>query len=101
MLDAYCKLHELGYAHSVECWQDDKLVGGLYGVWVGRVFFGESMFSLARDASKVALVSLVKHLKTAGVGMIDIQMSSVHLSKMGAEEIERDEFQDKLKELIL
>lgn len=89
MLQAYRQLHDQGYAHSIECWQDGRLVGGLYGVAVGRVFFGESMFSLAPDASKIAFV----HLARSGqYRLIDCQQPSEHLSRLGAECIPRREF---------
>lgn len=89
---AYTQLHRQGYAHSVEVWQGEQLVGGLYGLALGRVFFGESMFSCASDASKVALVALAQHLEALDFVMIDCQVYSEHLASMGAEEIERDEF---------
>ncbi len=100
MVDAYCRLHELGYAHSVETWIDDKLAGGLYGVELGRMFFGESMFHRVTDASKIALVHLVRHLAAQGVGMIDCQMKTAHLASLGAREIPRAEFAMHLAELI-
>lgn len=92
MLDAYERLHERGYAHSVECWRGDELVGGLYGVALGGAFFGESMFSRATDASKVALVRLVHQLAAWGFQIIDCQMTTPHLLSLGAREIRRDEF---------
>jgi leucyl/phenylalanyl-tRNA--protein transferase len=94
MLDAYCQLHARGYAHSVEVWhvQDDQLVGGLYGVAVGRVFFGESMFSWAKDASKIALAYLARHLQLWGFPLIDCQLASPHIDSMGAEMIPRAQF---------
>ena len=92
MVSAYTELHQRGYAHSVECWEDDRLVGGLYGVAIGRVFFGESMFSVARDSSKVALVTLCQHLTSWGVPLIDCQLYSDHLASMGACEIDRNDF---------
>lgn len=97
MFQAYCRLHEQGIAHSVEAWQDGKLVGGLYGIALGYVFFGESMFSLASNASKVAFVHLVKALQQAGFTLIDCQVSSSHLQSLGAREISRNDFQAKLK----
>lgn len=96
MIAAYGELHRLGYAHSVECWQQDRLVGGLYGVAIGRAFFGESMFSLARDSSKIALFTLCRHLQHWGVPMIDCQVHSPHLARLGAEEIARADFVRKL-----
>ena len=92
MLDAYTRLHEQGYAHSVETWQEGKLVGGLYGVALGGVFFAESMFTRVPDASKVALVSLVRQLQAWGFRIIDCQQSSPHVMRLGAEEIPRREF---------
>jgi leucyl/phenylalanyl-tRNA--protein transferase len=89
MKQAYSLLHDLGHAHSVECWQDERLVGGMYGVAVGRVFFGESMFSHARDASKVALVTLLAQLARWGFGLLDCQVHSAHLASLGAEGIPR------------
>jgi leucyl/phenylalanyl-tRNA--protein transferase len=96
MLRAYAQLHELGYAHSVESRRDGELVGGLYGVALGGVFFGESMFSHATDASKVALVHLVRQLQVWGFRLIDCQLPSAHLSSLGAEEIRRRKFLDHL-----
>ena len=89
MLNAYTRMHELGYAHSIECWQDDVLVGGLYGVSLGEVFFGESMFSKAPDASKVALEYLCNSVKPK---LIDVQVHSKHMECLGAEMIPRTEF---------
>ncbi len=92
MRRAYGRLHEMGYAHSVESWRDGSLVGGLYGVALGRVFFGESMFSRETDASKVALAHLVRHIESQGFAMIDCQMATSHLASLGAREIPRTEF---------
>ena len=92
MLDAYTRLHELGYAHSVETWQNGRLVGGLYGVAIGRAFFAESMFTRVDDASKVALVRLVKQLQAWNFHLIDCQQFSPHVSRFGAEEIPRADF---------
>jgi len=92
MQTAYCQMFELGHAHSVECWLEGRLVGGLYGVALGRVFFGESMFSLETDASKVALAYLTRLLVAKGFAVIDCQMSTAHLRSMGAREIPRVEF---------
>ena len=100
MLNAYIKMHELGYAHSVECWQDGKLVGGLYGMLIGKVFFGESMFSRVSDASKVALVHLCEWLISKDVKLIDSQVHTAHLERMGAEMIPRREFVDLLRRNI-
>ncbi|MGC3980499.1 MAG: leucyl/phenylalanyl-tRNA--protein transferase [Steroidobacteraceae bacterium] len=93
---AYLELHRLGLAHSMETWQDGNLVGGLYGVQLGRVFFGESMFSRVTDASKFALKMLCERLLDQGVAVIDCQMATPHLSSLGAREISRREFLDLL-----
>lgn len=98
MQAAYHRLHQLGYAHSIEVWQAERLVGGLYGVALGRMFFGESMFSLERDASKVALVHLARHLQARGGGLIDCQMHTPHLVSLGARDIARADFIDYLEE---
>ena len=92
ILRLYCALHAAGHAHSVECWQDGELVGGLYGVQLGGAFFGESMFSRARDASKVALVHLVEGLLRGGFTLLDTQFLTSHLASFGAVEIPRDEY---------
>ncbi|MCL4687315.1 MAG: leucyl/phenylalanyl-tRNA--protein transferase, partial [Burkholderiales bacterium] len=84
MVAAYTRLHELGFAHSVESWRDGRLAGGLYGILLGRVFFGESMFSRETDASKVALVKLVARLEALGVGLVDCQQATRHLASLGA-----------------
>jgi leucyl/phenylalanyl-tRNA--protein transferase len=99
MQAAYCRLHELGFAHSVETWLDDRLVGGLYGVAIGRMFYGESMFSLTTDASKIALAHLVRFLELHGFGLIDCQMNTAHLASLGAREIARDDFIARVREL--
>lgn len=96
MQSAYLTLHDLGYAHSVEVWRGQSLVGGLYGVALGNVFFGESMFSQENDASKVALVHLAHHLQQHGGGLIDCQMHTGHLLRMGARDIARRDFIDYL-----
>jgi leucyl/phenylalanyl-tRNA--protein transferase len=96
MLEAYRRLHELGYAHSVEAWQEGALVGGLYGVALGGAFFAESMFTRVPDASKVALVSLVRQLQTWGFCLMDCQQSSPHVMALGAEAIPRRDFLDHL-----
>ena len=98
MCQAYHRLHKLGYVHSIECWQGDRLVGGLYGIALGRIFFGESMFTRVADASKVAFVYLVRHLQTKGFVAIDCQVSSAHLSSLGACDIERSDFVTYLNE---
>jgi leucyl/phenylalanyl-tRNA--protein transferase len=92
MRDAYCKLHELGCAHSVEVWQAGELVGGLYGVSLGRVFYGESMFSRVSEASKFALKSLCENLVTKNYHLIDCQLESDHLLSLGAQTIPRAQF---------
>ena len=96
MLDAYTTLHEQGYAHSVETWQEGQLVGGLYGVALGGAFFAESMFTRVPDASKVGLVFLVRQLHVWGFHIIDCQQSSPHVIALGAEEVSRREFLDHL-----
>jgi leucyl/phenylalanyl-tRNA--protein transferase len=96
MLEAYTRLHELGYAHSVETWQEGQLVGGLYGVALGGAFFAESMFTHVSDASKVALVSLVRQLQTWGFRLMDCQQSSPHIKMLGAEDIPRPDFLDHM-----
>ena len=101
IIEAYCTLHNAGYAISAECWQDNTLVGGCYGVKIGKMFYGESMFHLVTDASKVAFVHLVQKLKSEGVGLIDCQMKTAHLARFGAKEISRDDFIDNLSSLIL
>ncbi len=98
MIDAYIQLHNFNIAHSVEVWKDDELVGGLYGVSLGKAFFGESMFSTATDASKVALTYLVEQIKIWEFKLIDCQVSSDHISSLGAVNITRDEFMRLLSE---
>ena len=93
---AYRQLHQLGVCHSAEAWQDGELVGGLYGLAIGQIFFGESMFHTQTDASKVAYVHLVRQLAAWGYQMIDCQVSSEHLLSLGAEEISRANFQSLL-----
>jgi len=92
IVDAYCRLHELGIAKSIEVWQNGKLVGGLYGVDLGHVFCGESMFSKVSNASKVAFVALVNQLKAANYKLLDCQVYNEHLESLGCREIERDDF---------
>lgn len=96
MAEAYTTLHQLGYAHSVETWRDGELVGGLYGVAIGRAFFGESMFSHASNASKLALVHLAGQLAEWGYGLIDCQVETGHLCSMGATSVSRAVFQNVL-----
>jgi len=100
MISAYTALHEMGVAHSVEVWMRGELMGGLYGVSQGKVFFGESMFSRIPDTSKIAFVHLVKQLERWGFHMIDCQMKTTHLASLGGREISREEFGQKLKELV-
>ncbi len=97
MIEAYCRLHTLGIAHSVEVWQADELVGGIYGLALGAVFFGESMYSQVTDASKVALAALCKQLHAWQFTLLDCQVSNPHLKSMGAVEISHDEFQQRLQ----
>lgn len=108
MVQAYCELHRRGYAHSVETWMDGELAGGFYGMALGRMFYGESMFSLRPNASKIALAHLAKQLERWNLSpsseiktsMIDCQMSTPHLASLGAREILREEFIRRLQELI-
>ena len=107
MINAYCTLHQMGYAHSVEVWMDStmprngqQLAGGLYGIAIGRMFYGESMFSRANNASKVALAHLARQLDRWQFGMVDCQMNTSHLVSLGAREMPRGEFIMKLQELI-
>lgn len=96
MIDAYCNLHESGFAHSVEAWREDELVGGLYGVSLGRCFFGESMFTHISNASKVAFVALVKHMQALNFDLIDCQVTTPHLLRFGAREISRARYLNEL-----
>ena len=97
MYEAFTRLHAMGVAHSVEARQDDRLVGGLYGIAMGNIFFGESMFSAERDASKVALYHLMEKLSADGFALIDCQVHSEHLASIGAREIPRAEFMAQLQ----
>lgn len=97
IVNAYTKLHQIGYALSAEAWLGDELVGGLYGVKIGNVFFGESMFSKISNASKFAFISVVQYLQKQGVALIDCQMKTDHLISLGAEMIEQTHFQEILK----
>jgi leucyl/phenylalanyl-tRNA--protein transferase len=92
MIESYCKLHELGFAHSVEAWYENKLVGGLYGIIMGKCFFGESMFSTMSDSSKAAFITLCKLLEEKNFIMIDCQVYTKHLESLGAINIPRNEF---------
>ncbi len=100
MCAAYVDLHRAGHAHSIETWIDGKLAGGLYGVAIGHAFFGESMFTRVSNASKIAFVALVRHLRDRGFGIIDCQMRTQHLATFGAREIPRARFAQKLSELV-
>ncbi len=98
--EAYTRLHHAGYAHSAEAWQEGKLVGGLYGIRMGRVFFGESMFSKKSNASKYAFISFVRHLQAEGVQLIDCQVYTEHLESLGAHMIPREDFIRRLDGLL-
>ena len=98
---AYCRLHDLGYAHSAEVWKDDKLVGGLYGIRLEKVFFGESMFSKVSNASRYAFIRYVQFLKDDGVALIDCQVYTEYLETFGARMINREDFNSQLNDLIL
>jgi len=100
MAGAYQRLHDEGYAHAIETWSDGELVGGLYGVNIGRVFFGESMFSVQPDASKVALVKLVTICRQLGIELIDCQIASTHLASLGSRQISRHEFCTLLRRYV-
>ena len=100
MQEAYCTLHRMGYAHSVETWQNGQLVGGLYGLAIGKAFFGESMFSQITDASKTALVALSVSLTTSGYHFIDCQVVSEHLNSLGAKAVPRYRFSSELKQAV-
>lgn len=100
MIEGYCQLHRFGYAHSSEVWLDGQLVGGAYGVSIGRMFFGESMFSLVTDASKIALVYLVSFLKQHNVPMLDCQQETGHLASLGAAPIARSDFVKEVANLV-
>ncbi len=97
MMDAYCRLHEAGFAHSVEVWNQGELAGGLYGVSLGKCFFGESMFARKNNASKVGLVTLVRLLRKWSFNLIDCQVTTQHLVRLGAREIPRKQFMAELK----
>lgn len=100
MAEAYGALYQLGHAHCVEVWEDEVLVGGIYGLALGSVFFGESMFSRRTDASKIALVALCRRLHNRGYGMLDCQVCNPHLHSMGGKEISRRSFEDLLVDLL-
>lgn len=97
MVEGYTRLHEAGYAHSVEVWKDKELVGGLYGIAIGKVFFGESMFARASNASKFGFISLVRQLEAQGFTLIDCQQETSHLLSLGATAISRPEFLQTLR----
>ncbi len=101
IIDVYCELHQWGYAHSVETWIDGELIGGLYGVTVGGLFAGESMFSRATDSSKIALVHLVERLRVGGFTLLDTQFMTKHLRRFGAVEIARAEYQKRLQQALI
>lgn len=100
LIDLYCGLHRLGHAHSVECWADGRLAGGLYGVSLGAAFFGESMFTRERDASKVALVALIERLLRSGHVLLDTQFVTDHLRRFGAIEVTRDRYRQLLRHAL-
>ncbi|MCM2283751.1 MAG: leucyl/phenylalanyl-tRNA--protein transferase [Desulfobacula sp.] len=100
MIEAYIQLHNLGYAHSIETWKDGRLVGGLYGICLGGIFFGESMFSFEDDASKTALTALARHLEQHRFDLIDCQVTTNHLLSMGATEISRNTYLDIIQRSI-
>jgi len=97
MVAAYIRLHELGYAHSVEVWKEEELVGGLYGISLGKVFFGESMFAYESNASKFGFITLVKKLQKIGFQLVDCQQETNHLGSLGARAIDRTEFLERLQ----
>ena len=100
MIEAYTHLNTLGHAHSVEAWKDDQLVGGVYGVSIGGLFAAESMFYLARDASKVALAALVTHLNARGYELLDVQQWTPHTGRLGVRDISREEYLDRLERAV-
>ena len=100
MMSAYVRLHDSGFAHSVESWYGEELAGGLYGVSLGGIFFGESMFTKRHDASKVAFVKLVRQLKEWDFGLVDCQITTEHLKRFGAREVPRPEFMRRLREAL-
>jgi leucyl/phenylalanyl-tRNA--protein transferase len=100
MRDAYVELHHLGHAHSIETWHDHRLVGGVYGIAIGKAFFGESMFSTESDASKVALTALVQQLAERGFGLLDCQLETPHLNSLGSRLMARRDFVSALQKLV-
>ena len=100
IVEAYTRLHERGFAHSIESWRKNELVGGLYGVALGGAFFGESMFTRQTDAAKVAMVALVERMKVRGLVLLDVQFTTAHLERFGAIEIPRAEYLTRLAEAL-
>lgn len=100
IVKAYCRLHEVGYAHSVEIFRDARLAGGLYGVSIAGLFCGESMFTIVTDSSKLALVALVEHMRKQGMTLLDIQFMTPHLARFGAREIPRSEYLKRLEQAL-
>ncbi|MBE0644650.1 MAG: leucyl/phenylalanyl-tRNA--protein transferase [Bacteroidetes bacterium] len=100
IIASYVALYELGYAHSVEAWKEGEMAGGLYGVSIGAAFFGESMFFLQRDASKVALAALCQRMIDRGMTLLDVQYTTPHLQRLGAEEISREEYLKRLDKAL-
>lgn len=100
IVSLYGDLHAMGFAHSVECWDGNRMIGGLYGISIGGAFFGESMFSDVTDASKVALVHLAARLRSGGYKLLDVQFVTSHLKRFGAVEIPRSDYQDRLTEAL-
>jgi leucyl/phenylalanyl-tRNA---protein transferase len=100
IIECYCRLHEMGFAHSVESWQDEELAGGLYGVSIGGAFFGESMFHKKTHGSKAALAGLVRQLRDQGYLLLDTQFITAHLARFGAETISREEYQSRLRRAL-
>jgi leucyl/phenylalanyl-tRNA--protein transferase len=100
ILESYCHLHELGFAHSVECWDDEGLQGGLYGVALSGAFFGESMFSRKTDSSKIALVALVDHLRARDFSLLDTQWMTPHLRQFGGYEMARSDYLKALRDVL-
>lgn len=100
IIDAYTQLHKMGFAHSIEAWQNEQLVGGLYGVSINGLFAGESMFSRKTDASKVCLVHLVDHMKQRGLKLLDVQFQNPHIAQFGVIEISRDEYMQQLADAL-
>ncbi len=101
LIEVYCQLHEADYAHSIEIWMDGALAGGLYGVAIGGLFAGESMFSRRTDASKIALVYLVERLRRTGFGLFDVQLTTEHLKRFGAIEIPRPRYKELLARALV